>query len=199
MVSTDGLRLSLAECAAQTAEEFRGIIPKKALTEILRLCSDKEAEIGFSFDENHVFFSAHPRILISRILAGQFPNYELVIPRDNDKILSIGTGEITEAISRVALMADEKVHGIKLDFGSGRLRISSQVADIGEAEETLAVDWDSGSLVISFNAQYVLDFLGEVGSEGVIFELKDDHNPVLIKPADGDQRYIYVVMPMRLV
>lgn len=199
MVSTDGHRLSLAEVKAETAEEFRGIIPRKALSEILRLCSDREAEVGFSFDENHVFFWAQPRILISRILAGQFPNYELVIPKDNDKILSIGTSEVTQAIERVALMADERSRGIRFDLGDGRLRINSQVADMGEAEETLMVDWQGENLSICFNAQYVLDFLGEVDSEKVIFELKDEQKPFLLKPANGDQNYIYVVMPMRLV
>jgi DNA polymerase-3 subunit beta len=199
MVSTDGHRLSLAECAAETSEEFKGIIPKKALTEVLRLCSDKEAEIGFSFDENHVFFWAQPRILISRILAGQFPNYELVIPKDNDKILAIDTTDVAKAIERVALIADERSRGIRFDLGEDRLRINSQVADVGEAEEILAVDWDAGSLAIGFNAQYVLDFLGEADSDKVIFELKDGQKPVLIKPANGDQRYIYVVMPMRLM
>ena len=206
VVATDGHRLASVtanvEKAGPTdeASQVRVIIPKKALTELLRLTSGSDEVVEFSKDDNHLYFRMGPRQLTSRVLAGQFPNYDLVMPKSNDKLVPVNADRITQAIKRAALMADERSHGVKFDLANGRLNITSQSADVGEARETIAVDFQGDSLNIGFNAQYLLDFFAVVGSEEVVFEFKDDQSPALLRPPTAEPYdYRYVVMPMRLL
>ena len=204
MVATDGHRLALA--AADVAKEDAGadhlkvIIPKKALIELAKLTAGEEGGLELSRDENHLYFEIQNRYLTSRMLAGQFPNYDLVLPKNNDKTISLNVDKITQAIRRAALMADERSHGVKIDLTSGKLSITSQSADVGEAKEVIPLDYNGDNISIGFNAQYVLDFLGVVGTDEVLFEFKDEQSPALLRPSgDGKSDYKYVVMPMRLL
>jgi DNA polymerase III subunit beta len=206
MVATDGHRLALASSPLDQAtssdqeEQLRVIIPKKALSELSKLTAGAEGPLEFAKDENHLYFKLGHRQLTSRMLAGQFPNYELVLPKNNDKIIPLNTDKIAQAIRRAALMADERSHGVKFDLSSGKLNITSQSADVGEARETIPVDYSGDSMNIGFNAQYLLEFLGVVGTEEIIFEFKDEQSPALMRPSgDGQYDYRYVVMPMRLL
>ena len=205
MVATDGHRLALAsssleQTTASDQEELRIIIPKKALSELSKLTASAEGSLEFAKDENHLYFKLGHRQLTSRMLAGQFPNYDLVLPKNNDKVIPLNTDKITQAIRRAALMADERSHGVKFDLSSGRLNITSQSADVGEARETIPVDYNGDSMNIGFNAQYLLEFLGVAGTEEIILEFKDEQSPALMRPSgDGQYDYRYVVMPMRLV
>jgi len=203
MVATDGHRLAISgseSVEGAAGENLRVIIPKKALGELLKLTLGEESDMEFSKDENHLFFRIGKRHLTSRMLAGQFPNYELVLPKNNDKAFTTGTENIAQAIRRAALMADERSHGVKFEMATGRLSITSQTADVGEAKETIAVDYEGEALSIGFNATYLLDFLSVVGTEQVIFEFRDDQSPALLRPASKDaEDYRYVVMPMRLM
>ena len=205
MVATDGHRLALADCEigdvpVSEKEQLRVIIPKKALTEILKLTAAAEEVIEFSTDANHLYFKQGQRHLTSRMLAGQFPNYDLVLPKGNDKLVTLNTDRIAQAVRRAALMADERSHGIKYELGQGRLNISSQSADVGESREAIAVDYSGEDLTIGFNAQYLLDFLGVVATDEIVFELKDEQSPALMRPAGEEgEHYRYVVMPMRLL
>jgi DNA polymerase-3 subunit beta len=134
------------------------------------------------------------------MLAGQFPNYDLVLPKNNDKSITLKVDKISQSIRRAALMADERSHGIKVDLSNGKLSITSQSADVGEAREVIPLDYAGENLSIGFNAQYMLDFLGVVGTDEVSFEFKDEQSPALLRPAgDGQGDYKYVVMPMRLL
>ena len=200
MVTTDGHRLAMATCNVETpAEDIRLIIPKKALAELLKLSGSTDQPVEFSKDENHIFFKFGRRQLSSRMLAGQFPNYDMVIPKNNDKNLTIGLDKLGQAIKRVALMADERSHGIKLELDDGTLTMTSQTADLGESREVLQVEFKSPKVVVKFNASYLIDFLNVVDTEQVLIELKDDQTPVLFRPAEGSaSSYKYVVMPMRL-
>ena len=201
MVATDGHRLSLAASDLESSgESFKVIIPKKALIELAKLTAGAEDVIEMSRDENHLYFEIQSRHLTSRMLAGQFPNYDLVLPKNNDKSISLNADKISQAIKRAALMADERSHGIKVDLASGRLSITSQSADVGEAKEMIPLDYTGDSLSIGFNAQYMLDFLGVVGTDEVLFEFKDEQSPALLRPSgEGEADYKYVVMPMRLL
>ena len=203
MVATDGHRLALAAAGLDQAEErdqLKVIIPKKALTELAKLTAGVEDDLELSRDENHLYFEVENRHLTSRMLAGQFPNYELVLPKNNDKTISLNVDKITQAIRRAALMADERSHGVKIELSSGRLSITSQSADVGEAKELIPLDYSGESLSIGFNAAYVLDFLGVVGTDEVLLELKDEQSPALMRPSgEGESDYKYVVMPMRLL
>ena len=201
MVATDGHRLSLAASALESnGEPFRVIIPKKALIELAKLTAGAEEDIEMSRDENHLYFEIQSRHLTSRMLAGQFPNYDLVLPKNNDKSILLNADKISQAIKRAALMADERSHGIKVDLASGKLSITSQSADVGEAKEMIPLDYTGDNLSIGFNAQYMLDFLGVVGTDDVLFEFKDEQSPALLRPSgEGESDYKYVVMPMRLL
>jgi len=201
MVATDGHRLALAASDIESSgESFKVIIPKKALIELSKLTAGAEEEIEMSRDENHLYFEIQSRHLTSRMLAGQFPNYDLVLPKNNDKSILLNAEKISQAIKRAALMADERSHGIKVDLASGKMSITSQSADVGEAKEMIPLDYTGDSLSIGFNAQYMLDFLGVVGTDEVFFEFKDEQSPALLRPSgEGESDYKYVVMPMRLL
>jgi DNA polymerase III subunit beta len=204
MVATDGHRLALAAADIDTvegaSEQLKVIIPKKALIELAKLTAGSEEGLELSRDENHLYFEIQNRYLTSRMLAGQFPNYDLVLPKNNDKSISLNVDKITQAIRRAALMADERSHGIKVDLANGKLSITSQSADVGEAREVIPLDYTGDNLSVGFNAQYVLDFLGVVGTDEVLFEFKDEQSPALLRPSgDGESDYKYVVMPMRLL
>ena len=205
MVATDGHRLALAACTLETSvsdgqEEQRVIIPKKALNELLKLTASAEGTINFDKDENHLYFKLGQRQLTSRMLAGQFPNYELVLPKNNDKMIPLNTEKIAQAIRRASLMADERSHGVKFELNTGKLNITSQSADVGEAKEVIPVDYNGETINIGFNANYLLEFLGVVGTDEVMLELKDEQSPALMRPSgDGQYDYRYVIMPMRLL
>ena len=201
MVATDGHRLALAASNLESGgEPFKVIIPKKALIELAKLTAGAEEDIEMSRDENHLYFEVQSRHLTSRMLAGQFPNYDLVLPKNNDKSISLNADKIAQAIRRAALMADERSHGIKIDLANGKLSITSQSADVGEAKEMIPLEYTGDGLSIGFNAQYMLDFLGVVGTDEVLFEFKDEQSPALLRPSgEGEADYKYVVMPMRLL
>jgi len=205
MVATDGHRLALAAAGLDQAldggaEPLKVIVPKKALIELAKLTAGMDEDLELSKDENHLYFQIQNRHLTSRMLAGQFPNYDLVLPKNNDKSITMNVDRITQAIRRAALMADERSHGVKVDLSNGKLSITSQSADVGEAKEVIPLDYAGDNLSIGFNAQYVLDFLGVVGTDEVVFEFKDEQSPALLRPSgDGQADYKYVVMPMRLL
>jgi DNA polymerase-3 subunit beta len=200
MVATDGHRLAMSGVEVESQlDDVRVIIPKKALGELQRLTAGAEEPVEFSKDENHLFFRVGYRRFTSRVLSGQFPNYEMVIPKDNDKSVVLDSGGLAQTIRRVALMADERSHGVKLHLSDGKLTITSQTADLGEARDVIPVEYEGDPAVIGFNAQYLLEFLGAVGEESVSLRLKDEQSPALLAPADAQQyEYKYVVMPMRL-
>jgi len=203
MVATDGHRLALAAASLEKAPsdyQLKVNIPKKALNELLKLTAGSEENLQFAEDDNHLFFKLGHRQLTSRMLSGQFPNYELVLPKNNDKTVPINAEKITQAIRRAALMADERSHAVKFELSSGRLNITSQSADVGEAKEVIPIDYSGEDMSIGFNAQYLLDFLGVVGTDEVAFDFKDEQSPALLKPRGDEQYdYRYVVMPMRLL
>jgi DNA polymerase-3 subunit beta len=205
MVATDGHRLALVERDVQVQglkNELRVLVPKKAMAELSRLLSDIEEDtlVGLSKDESHLFFQIGPRVLISRMLAGQFPNYEAVLPRDNTRIVELDREQITAAIRRVALLADERSHAIRMQVEKDRLEIFSSSGEYGEAHEVLDATYDQEPLQIGFNHQYLLDFMGVAGESAKIrLELKDEQSAGQLRPAEqGAYRYRYVVMPMRI-
>ncbi|MGH9762973.1 MAG: DNA polymerase III subunit beta, partial [Blastocatellia bacterium] len=156
LVTTDGHRLALSSCTMESSgPETRVIIPRKALGELQRLAgSAADQEVLFSKDENHMFFGIGARKLTSRMLAGQFPNYDMVIPKGNDKLLPLSLDRIQQAMRRAVLMADERSHGVKFEVGDGQLTIQSQTADTGESTEVLQIDYNQGEASLRFNAIY---------------------------------------------
>jgi DNA polymerase-3 subunit beta len=199
MVATDGHRLSFIEKnLGLGGGNLDVLIPKKTLAELAKLSSETDDSVEFGHDENHLYFKVGKRLLISRTLSGQFPNYELVLPKENINKMAIESDRVSSAIRRVALMADERSHAIKFEVNDGQVNITSQAAEIGEAGEVLPVDYAGPSISVGFNAQYLLDFFSVVQDGEVLFEFKDGNSQVQLKEkSEVDYDFRYIVMPMR--
>jgi DNA polymerase-3 subunit beta len=201
LVATDGHRLALvsANHKSGVTDEVGVILPKKTLLELGKLLLEGEGDVQFESGENHLFFDVGGRMLISRMIDGQFPAYERVIPKGNDKTIEFERDRLTNAVKRVALLSNERSRAVKLDITKGKVEVTSSSSEFGEAREELAVDYAGGPLTISFNAQYVLDFLNVVETDVVMLSLKDEVSQALMKPVGADgYDYTYVIMPMRI-
>ena len=204
MVATDGHRLSLVEKTLDLpglSGTFRALLPKKAMSEILKLASDdKSKQIEFAGSDNHLFFQIDKRLLLSRKLTGNFPDYERVLPKEHPYMLLIQRDELKSSIERVAQFADERSRAIRIQVLKGELKVHSSISETGESEETIPVEHDGETVEIGFNAQYLLDFLRSVDSSEVEFHFKDSNSAGELRPHTGapGTAYRYVVMPMRI-
>jgi DNA polymerase III subunit beta len=206
MVATDGHRLAHIEKLGEQLEGITGekktLIPRKALAELQSLLSNTDAEqVEFADDENQLFFRIGKRVLTSRKLTGQFPNYEAVLPRDNNKFIIIRCEDLSSSIQRVAQFADERSGAIKIRMEQNELRISSSSTESGESEDTIEAPYQFDALVVGFNSAYMLDFLKAVGNTGEVrLEFKDAQSAGQMRPEDpaDDYKYRYIIMPMRI-
>lgn len=202
MVATDGHRLPLAardaDLAALKSEE-RLLVPKRAVTGLRRLANAQEADssIQIGKDDTHLFFSAGDSILITRIISGQFPNYEAVLPKSNNIVATLDSATLRESLRRVSLLASEQTHAVCLALESGRLTLSTSGGDAGEASESLDAAYNGEPLRVAFNSTFLVDLLGVVRSGDVEIALKDAESAAELRPADQTYLYRYVVMPMR--
>jgi DNA polymerase III subunit beta len=204
MVATDGHRLALAETDHKFSglnAEARVLVPKKALLEIQRLTQEvgDDGMVEFARDDSYLFFQVGSRRLVSRILTGQFPNYEAVLPRENNKSVALERGELNDAIRRVSQLADQRSHAVKIAVSPDGIELSAQSPEYGEATETLEREYKGDPITIGFNAQYMLDFLANAAEGPIRLELKDEQSAGQLRPM-GDEtfRYRYVIMPMRI-
>ncbi|HLI62156.1 MAG TPA: DNA polymerase III subunit beta [Terriglobales bacterium] len=205
MVATDGHRLAHIEKQGEQFEvsgENRTLIPKKAMSEILSLLQTSDVDfVEFAKDEATLFFRIGERLLTSRQLTGQFPNYEAVLPRDAGKVVVVHGDELSTAIQRVAQFADERSRAIRMKLEKNELKISSSSTDAGESEDSIETAYAADPLTIGFNSEYLLDFLKASGGGDVRLEFKDAQSAGQMRPEDaGDDgfKYRYVVMPMRI-
>jgi DNA polymerase-3 subunit beta len=203
MVTTDGHRLAYVErknvAKNGGKQSIDTLIPRKTLAELTKLTAGFDGDISLGMDENHIYFEIGTRLLISRMLYGQFPNYEMVMPKNNDKSVEFESGLLNLAIRRVALMADERSHAIRFHLEPNQLVISSQNAEEGEANETLQTDYTGEETDIGFNAQYLQEFLNVIGDAKIAFEFRDGNSQAQLQPAEkAEYDYKYIVMPMRI-
>jgi DNA polymerase-3 subunit beta len=204
MVATDGHRLAHIERSGGKVEgisgEMKTLVPKKAMDELKSLVDSTDVEsIEFAKDESTLFFRIGPRLLTSRQLTGQFPNFEAVLPKDNNKSITLHGDEFGAAISRVAQFADERSRAVRLKLEKGELKLSASSTETGESEDSLEIDYNGDTITIGFNAQYILEFLKAVGAGDVKLELKDAQSAGQLRPAESeDYKYRYIVMPMRI-
>ncbi len=204
LVATDGHRLALVTVprdakASKDGDEIKAILPKKTLGELSRLLMEGDGDIAYERGENHLFFNVGDRLLISRMIDGQFPAYERVIPKGNDKHIEFERDRLTNAVKRVALLSNERSRAVKIQIEKGKVDVTSSSPDLGEAKETLPVDYNGPSMQICFNAQYVLDFLSVVSTDTVSLDLKDEVSQAVMKPVGAEgYDYTYVIMPMRV-
>ncbi len=228
MVTTDGHRLAFIEKQLSGNSEtgtMDALIPKKALMELTKIARDSSGEVSFGEDENHIYFEVGGRLLITRKLSGSFPNYEMVIPKDNDKVAVFDAQEMKNAIRRVSLMADERTRSVRITIKPNEIEIGAQSSEEGEANEKIAADYTGEEINIGFNSQYLQEFLNVVGSgeseAGEATEKENDGETVRVKEAasrlriafefkDGNAQtqlniagdknydYKYIVMPLRI-
>ena len=226
MVTTDGHRLAYIEkkLPDTETETMDALIPKKALMELTKIARDASGDVSFGEDANHIYFEVDGRLLITRKLSGTFPNYEMVIPKDNDKTVTFDAEEMRNAIRRVALMADERTRSVRMTIKPNEIEIGAQSSEEGEAQERVLADYDGEEVSIGFNSQYLQDFLNVVGANEagageteqetdgetvrvketnvrtrIAFEFKDGNAQTQMKLAgDTNYDYKYIVMPLRI-
>ena len=206
LVATDGHRLALIESPIEgKGSEDTALVPRKALQELLRM--EGGDVVAFRRSEHHLAFSVGEREMTCRVLEGNFPDYERVISRGNDKKATLERKSLAEAVRRVAIMTGDRNRGVKLEFSGQELAIAAANPDLGDASEAIACELAGGGLKIGLNPDYLGQFLDAVESSRVQLELKDENSKCVGSPlpdkADDEkggaaERYLCVIMPMRI-
>lgn len=207
MVATDGHRMALINFpqgngnGKKKGTELTILVPRKALEEILRLEAGEDGQVRFGVSENHLFFEAADRRLLARMIDVNFPNYMEVISRDNDRMVMVDRERLLATIRRISLVANERTRAVRFDFAPGKLTVSSANPDLGDARETVPIDYAGNPFFVGLNAAYVTDFLAAIDTPTVSLALKDENSQCIGRPQAQDElpyEYLYVVMPMRL-
>jgi DNA polymerase-3 subunit beta len=197
MVATDGHRLALStRSLGQAIPSATGIVPRKAVTEIMRVLGAGE-EVQIAITENQFVLQMPNFVMTARLIEGQFPNYDAVIPRTQPGRLAAPRSSLTAALRRVAVMAEERNKPVKLALSPGSLKVTASSQDLGEAEEILEVEYAGEEMVLGFNSRYLLEAMAALDKDQVMFEIKDAQSPGVIKSVE-DEGYCCVIMPMRI-
>jgi DNA polymerase-3 subunit beta len=201
MVATDGRRLALVDEEVEISEKSSGefIVPAKAATELNRLLQEK-GDMEMKFGENQASFAlkgdnGFSVLLVTKLIEGNYPNYRQVIPGEAKERVPLMREEFLQALRRAEIMTSEKANSVKLAFGKNNLAITANSPEVGEARETLAVNYKGKEVAIAFNPRYLIDALNALTEDEVFFELIDELSPGVLK-INGP--FLYVVMPMRL-
>ena len=206
MVATDGHRMALINFpqgnGMKKGADLTILVPRKALEEIMKLESGEDGTVRFGVSENHLFFEAGERRLLARMIDVNFPNYMEVIARDNDRHVMVDRERLLSTIRRISLVANERTRAVRFDFAPGKLTVSSTNPELGDARETVPIDYAGNPFFVGLNAAYVTDFLSAVDTPSVALDLKDENSQCIGRPSSNDAdlpyEYLYVVMPMRL-
>ena len=208
MVATDGHRLSLVDRENQKIhgiEEKGIIIPKKGVLEIKKIIGDGdgdgEGEMGIYFNSTHGFFKMGKSLTVIRLIDGEFPEYEQVVPKGNDKKLVMAKARMYSSLKRVSTMASEKMEGVKFSLKKNSMEMSSTHQDFGDAKEEVEVFYEGPPIEVGFNARYLIEALNVMDTEEVLMELKDEGSPGILRPsssATGLSNQFCIIMPMRL-
>jgi DNA polymerase III subunit beta len=202
MVATNGHRLARMDVPLSAASGATAdlIVPPKALDQIRRLFkADEEIEIARS--DNHLGFRSEKTQVYTRLIEGPYPNYEQVIPRENDKVVTADRAAITSALRRMSTVASDQTHRIRMAFAAGSCKLSVQTPDLGEAQEDVAVTYEGDALEIGFNATYLLEVLKYMPTDEVRMTFKAPERAATCEPVGWDDpaSYLTLVMPLRLV
>jgi DNA polymerase-3 subunit beta len=198
VVTTDGRRLAFMRRPLQSAGgKGEAIVPTKALQELVRLLANREDEVTMTLGEGYARFTAGNISLTTRLIDGNFPDYEQVIPKANDKKVTLDTDVFLAGVKRSSLIAADRSSSVRIDAKKGALVLTASSPELGEAHEELPARYDGAELSVAYNARYLLDVLKHVESKEVLLELSTPLAPGVLKPV-GDETYICVVMPIRL-
>lgn len=197
MVATDGHRLSMIDKELNSTLEKGIIISRRGLTELRRVLGDGETEVAISLKDNNCIFKTERTIVVTRLLEGEYPDYQQVIPKANDKHIVIERKEFIGALRRAQVIASEKGEGVKFSIRKESMEIRTGGPDVGNVQEEIKIEYQGDPIDVNFNARYLLDVLNIMDTEKVQMELKEELSSGLIRPVDGEA-YLYVIMPMRL-
>lgn len=200
MVGTDGHRLSMIDRIVDAKhKEESVIVPKKAMIELRRLLEEDASQEGFQigFSKNHALFKRDGLVMVSKLIDGNYPNYQQVLPTQNTKKVSVSKDIFTHAVKRVSILSKEKTNAVKLQLEKNTLLLSTNNPEVGEANEELSIDYTGESISIGFNSRYLMDVLMAMDKETITLELNDSLSPCLVKE-EGNDAYKCVVMPMRV-
>lgn len=199
VVGTDGHRLSMVtkNIDGTLSEEKKLILPKKAAMELRRLLEGASGSISLSLDKNHIFFIIDGLILTSRLIEGTYPNYEQVIPKDNEKQVILDKITFLKALKRISIMSRERTNAVRFDLESGKVTLSSINPDVGEAREEMAAQYKGDDISIGYNARYLIDAVQSMDGESMKIELQEPLSPSLLLEAE-EKGYKCVIMPMRV-
>jgi DNA polymerase-3 subunit beta len=201
MVATDGRRLALVDEEVDVPDKSQGefIVPSKTVNELNRLLQDK-GELELRYAENQASFTLKDEkggsvLIVSKLVEGNYPNYRQVIPAETKERVQFVREELLHALRRAEIMTSEKANSVKMSFGKNKLEITANSPEVGEAKETLAVNYKGPEMAIAFNPKYMIDPLNALSNDEVFLELIDELSPAVLK-INGP--FLYVVMPMRL-
>ena len=198
-VATDGHRLARIEVPLPAgASAMPGvIIPRKAIAELKKLVDEGGAEVEISLSDSKIRFNCGAATLVSKLIDGTFPDYDRVIPSANDKIMEVSGKAFTQAVDRVSVISSEKSRGIKLSIKQGKLTLSADSAEHGNATEEVEVAYSAEPIEIGFNSRYLLDMMNQIEGDTVQFVFADSTAPTLVRDS-ADIGSLYVIMPMRV-
>ena len=198
-VATDGHRLAMSSFEVDDADEDiqQVIMPRKGVLELQRLLAEVEGEVPITIVSNHFCAESSEFTLTSKLIDGRFPDYDRVIPKNGDKFVLADRVELRQALSRTAILSNEKYRGIRVNLSSGLLELSANNPEQEEAEESVNVDYEGDSLEVGFNVVYLQDVLSVLEGEKVRVSLHDGNSSALLEEEEGDDS-VYVVMPMKL-
>lgn len=199
LIATDGHRLSMISRSVDGIAAGPGvIIPRKGVAEISKVLETSEDAISLALDGGVAHATQGQVELSMRLVEGDFPDYNQVVPQKSEKRMSVKADEFLSALRRVSVVSSERTRGVKLEVDGSRLEVSSINPDLGEASEEISVEYDSEPFKIGFNAKYIIDALSAVPPETQIeVGFNDEVSPGVLR-CEGDKDYLYVVMPMRL-
>ena len=203
MVATNGHRLARMDVPTPlsgSSAQADLIVPPKALEQIRRLFGAEDV-VEIARSENHLGFRAGGTQIFTRLIEGPYPNYEQVIPRENDKSATADKAAFTSALRRMSIVASDQTHRIRMAFANGSCKLSVQTPDLGEAQEELTVSYDGDPLEIGFNASYLLEILKFIPTDEIRMTFKAPERAATCEPVGWDDpaSYLTLVMPLRLV
>lgn len=198
LVATDTHRLCVLDCPViESRGAVNAIVPGRAMNELMRVLPDQDGVVSVGISQTQIKFKTGDTVLISRLIEGQFPNYEKVVPAEHTKKLVIPTEQFEQSLKRVAIVARENSNRATLETDDGKLTITAESGDLGRAHEVVEILKEGDDTKMAFSTRYLLDMLSVVDTEAVEIELSGEVNQALIRP-QGQYDYLYVVMPMQL-
>jgi DNA polymerase III subunit beta len=201
LIGTDGHRLAYVSTeieSTKASEKLEVIISKKALGELMKLLPEAKEEVQFGRFENFLFFQIDSHLLLSRNIEAQFPNYEKFISLKNDKMAAFNSTELGRTIKRVSVVSNERSRAVEFGISDGMAKLSTTNPEMAEGSDSMEIQYEGPALKIGFNSQYIIEFLGAISADEVVFELNTESTAALLRPKGTEQYdYRYILMPMR--